>query len=85
MYASVEPMTAHGSLYSACPAAPSRSTGVKAGVDALVLERSRTRSLNSSSVVIVSDLAMIGTMFTLRCSARMKAMSMCLSRCGAMK
>ena len=47
----------------------------------------RTWSLNSSFsfVVIVSDLAMMGTMLTFRCSARMKATSMCFSRWGAMK
>ena len=35
--------------------------------------------------VIVSDLAMMGTMLTRLCRARMKATSMCLRRCGAIK
>ena len=58
-----------------------------AGAVSVRLDIARTWSLNSSFsfVVIVSDLAMIGTMLTRGERRRRNSTSIAFSRCGAMK
>jgi len=88
--ASVEPITAHGGLYSTrscCSILRSVAVSNEYRLIPSCSSVSRTWSLNSSFsfVVIVSDFAMIGTMFTSGESRRRNSTSIALRRCGAMK